>query len=328
MGLFFLRILFVLIFTIIGYSLGGPLAFIYAAAGFCIGLLVVIFEVSARRVSLKGLSSVVFGIVLGLALSWVFSETLDRFPLPKDLSIEFINNIKIFVTFVFVYLGITLGIKGKDDFNLVIPYVKFKRQELREEVIIMDTSSIIDGRILDIVKTKFIEEKFIIPRFILNELQALADSTDHMKRQKGKRGIEILHALKKEPDIEVEIHDQNLDEIKSVDEKVVKLAQNLDSKVLTTDYNLNRIAQLEGVKILNINDLANALKPTFIAGERFELKLIKEGKEQNQAIGYLEDGTMVVVEGAKRLIGKTVLIEVTSVLQSPSGRIIFTKLVG
>jgi uncharacterized protein YacL len=274
------------------------------------------------------LSSVVFGIVLGLALSWVFSETLDRFPLPKDLSIEFINNIKIFVTFVFVYLGITLGIKGKDDFNLVIPYVKFKRQELREEVIIMDTSSIIDGRILDIVKTKFIEAKFIIPRFILNELQALADSTDHMKRQKGKRGIEILHALKKEPDIEVEIHDQNLDEIKSVDEKVVKLAQNLDSKVLTTDYNLNRIAQLEGVKILNINDLANALKPTFIAGERFELKLIKEGKEQNQAIGYLEDGTMVVVEGAKRLIGKTVLIEVTSVLQSPSGRIIFTKLVG
>jgi uncharacterized protein YacL len=147
-----------------------------------------------------------------------------------------------------------------------------------------------------------------------------------MKRQKGKRGIEILHSLKKETNIDVEIYDQNVESVKSVDEKIVKLAQDLESKVLTTDYNLNRIAQLQGVKVLNINDLANALKPTFMAGQRFTLKLIKEGKEQNQALGYLEDGTMVVVEGAKRLIGKTVPIEVTSVLQSSSGRIVFTKL--
>jgi len=224
-------------------------------------------------------------------------------------------------------LGLTLGIKGKDEFSLVIPYVKFKRQEMREDEIVVDTSSIIDGRILDIVKTKFIEAKFIVPRFVLNELHALADSTDHMKRQKGKRGIEILHSLKKETNIEVEILDQLFDDIKTVDEKIVKLALTLDAKVLTTDYNLNRIAQLQGVKVLNINDFANALKSSFISGQRFSLKLIKEGKEQNQGIGYLEDGTMVVVESAKRMIGKTISVEVTSVLQSSSGRIIFTKII-
>lgn len=327
MGVIFVRILFVFIFTGMGYALGGDNSLVYGIVGFTLGLLIVLFEIFARRISLKGLSSAVFGILLGLLLAWVFSETLDRFPLPKDFSVETLENIKLLVTLIFIYLGLTLGIKGRDNFNLVIPYVKFKRQELREEAIVVDTSSIIDGRILDIVKTKFIEAKFIIPRFVLNELHALADSTDHMKRQKGKRGIEILHSLKKEPNIEIEIVDQNAEDIKSVDEKIVKLTQDLDAKVLTTDYNLNRIAQLQGVKVLNINDLANALKPTFIAGQRFSLKLIKEGKEHNQAVGYLEDGTMVVVENARKFIGRTVNIEVTSVLQSSSGRIVFTKLV-
>jgi uncharacterized protein YacL len=326
-GITLLRILFILIFTGMGFALGGDKAFISAAVGLVVSSVIVLVELFGRKVSLKGLSSAVFGILLGLVLGWIFSVTLDRFPLPEDIPTEAIDNIKLFVTFIFVYLGLTLGIKGKDEFNLVIPYVKFKRQELREEVVVIDTSSIIDGRILDIVKTGFIEARFIVPRFVLNELHVLADSTDHMKRQKGKRGIEILHSLKKESNIEIEIYDQAIETVKSVDEKIVKLAQDLDTKIVTTDYNLNRIAQLQGVKVLNINDLANALKPTFIAGQQFSLKLIKEGKEHNQAVGYLEDGTMVVVEGAKRLIGKTVLIEVTSVLQSSSGRIVFTKLV-
>ena len=328
MGLIFLRVLFVLIFTGIGYSLGGENSLIYTGLGFIGGVILVTFETFTRRVSLKGLSSSVFGIILGLIIAWVFSVTLDQFNFPKDFPAEIVQNIKLVVTFIFVYLGVTLGIKGKDDFSLVIPYVKFKRQSQGEEAVVVDTSSIIDGRISDIVKTGFIEAKFVVPRFVLNELHALADSTDHMKRQKGKRGIEILHSLKKEPNIEVEVSDQNVDSVKSVDEKIIKLAQTIDSNVLTTDYNLNRIAQLQGVKVLNINDLANALKPTFIAGQRFSLKLIKEGKEHNQAVGYLEDGTMVVVENSRRLVGKTVSIEVTSVLQSSSGRIVFTKLAG
>ena len=327
-GLIFLRILFVLIFSGIGYTLGGDNPILYGALGFAGGVAIVLFETLARQVSLKGLSSAVFGIILGLIVAWIFSETLNRFPLPSEVPIEIIDNIKLFVTFVFVYLGLTLGIKGKDEFNLVIPYVKFKRQDMREEAIVIDTSSIIDGRILDIVKTQFIEAKFIVPRFVLNELHALADSTDHMKRQRGKRGIEILHSLKKETNIDVEIRDKGGEGVKSVDEKIIRLAQEIDADVLTTDYNLNRIAQLQGVKVLNINDLANALKPTFIAGQRFSIKLIKEGKEHNQAVGYLEDGTMVVVENSRRLVGKTVNVEVTSVLQSSSGRIIFTKLTG
>lgn len=327
-GLIFLRILFVLIFTGIGYSLGGKVPLLFAGFGFIGGIILVSFETLTRRASLKGLSSAVFGIILGLIIAGIFGATLDQFHFPGEVSYDLIHNIKLIVTFIFVYLGLTLGIKGKDEFNLVIPYVKFKRQSQREEEIVVDTSSIIDGRILDIVKTGFIEAKFIVPRFVLNELQALADSTDHMKRQKGKRGIEILHSLKKESNIEVHISDQNVESVKSVDEKIIKLAQTIDAEVLTTDYNLNRIAQLQGVKVLNINDLANALKPTFIAGQRFSLKLIKEGKEHNQAVGYLEDGTMVVVENSRRLVGKTVSIEVTSILQSSSGRIVFTKLVG
>jgi len=328
MGLIFLRVLFVLIFTGIGYFLGGGNSLVFAGLGFTGGVVLVSFETFTRRASLKGLSSAVFGIILGLIIAWIFSATLDRFHFPEEISQDFLHSIKLIVTFIFVYLGLILGVKGKDEFNLVIPYVKFKRQSQREEAAIVDTSSIIDGRILDIVKTGFIEAKFLVPRFVLNELQALADSTDHMKRQKGKRGIEILHSLKKEPNIEVEISDQNVDSVKSVDEKIIKLAQTTDAEVLTTDYNLNRIAQLQGVKVLNINDLANALKPTFISGQRFSLKLIKEGKEHNQAVGYLEDGTMVVVENSRRLVGKIVNIEVTSILQSSSGRIVFTKLAG
>ena len=327
-SLVFFRILFIIIFTVIGYfsKVGG--SNLLGGLGFVLGICIVTFEIFARKVSLKGLSSAVFGILLGLIVAWVFGETLNQISFSKDISMDVVNNIKLFVTFVFVYLGLTLGIKGKDEFSLVIPYVKFRRQDLREEVIVVDTSSIIDGRILDIVKTKFLEAKFTVPRFVLNELHVLADSTDHMKRQKGKRGIEILHSLKKEPNIEVEIYDSNIEGVKSVDEKIIKLGQILDAKVLTTDYNLNRIAQLQGVKVLNINDFANALKASFIAGQKFFVKLMKEGKESNQAIGYLEDGTMVVVESGKRLIGKTLEVEVISILQSSSGRIVFTKLAG
>ena len=318
-----LRMFFVFICTVSGYSLGGDDPVISAAIGFGIGIFVVFFEAFARRVSLRGLSSAVFGIILGLLLAKIFTEFLKLFILPEALT----ENIRIFVTFTLVYLGLTLGLKGRNEFNLIIPYVKFKRQELREEAIVVDTSIIIDGRIIDIVKTGFLEARFIIPRFVLNELRALADSTDHMKRQKGKRGIEILHSLKKQPNIEVEIYDEDVEGVKTVDEKIVRLAKMLNGRILTTDYNLNRIAQLQGVKVLNINDLTNALKPTFIAGERFSLRLIKEGKEHNQGVGYLEDGTMVVVENSRRLIGKTVNVEVTSILQSPSGRIVFTKLI-
>ncbi|MCF7872772.1 MAG: hypothetical protein K9L80_00990, partial [Candidatus Omnitrophica bacterium] len=245
-ALIFLRIFFVFVFVVLGFSLGGENSLLFAGVGFGIGIFVVLLEVLGRKVSLKGLSSAVFGILLGLFLSAIFGLALSQFPLSKEVSADFLDNIKLFVTIVFVYLGLTLGIKGQDEFNVVIPYVKFKRGELREEEVIVDTSSIIDGRILDIVKTGFVEAKFVIPRFVLNEMHTLADSTDHMKRQKGKRAIEILHDLKKQPNIETKVVEEEIAVVKTVDEKIIKLAQNHRAKVLTTDYNLNRIAQFQG----------------------------------------------------------------------------------
>jgi len=307
----------------LGYILGENPWF-FSFLGGVIGVSIVIFETLARRISLKGLSAAVFGIILGLIVAQLFGNFLVLFKLPPETDYF----LRAFFTLIFIYLGLTLGLKGKEEFHLVIPYVRFKREELREEPIVVDTSSIIDGRILDLVRTGFLEARLIVPRFVLKELQILADSTEHLKRQRGKRGIEVLHSLKKEHNVEVVISEQDFKELSSVDAKVVKLAKNLGTKVLTTDYNLNRLAQLEGVKVLNVNDLANALKPIFLPGEKISLRLIKEGKEPNQAVGYLEDGTMVVVENARWLIGKTVEVEVTSILQSPSGRIIFTRLLG
>jgi len=322
-SLLIVRLAFIFICGLFSFTFGGENGLTFGLAGTGIAAALVVLETTVRKISLKGLSAGVFGIVLGLILARFFGHLLGFIDLTDDLTEAFQG----FITLTCVYLGLTLGLKGKEEFSLVIPYVRFKRQESREETIVVDTSSIIDGRILDIVKTKFLEARFVVPRAVLNELQALADSTDHLKRQKGKRGIEILHSLKKEPSIEVTIHEEEIGENLAVDEKIVKLGQLLDSKILTTDYNLNRIAQLQGVKVLNINDLINALKPILLPGERFNLKLIKEGKEHNQAIGYLEDGTMVVVENSRWLIGKSANVEVTSVLQSPSGRIIFTKII-
>jgi uncharacterized protein YacL len=226
----------------------------------------------------------------------------------------------------FSYLGMVLALRGKDEFNIVIPYVRLSRQDQSEELVILDTSVIIDGRILDICKTKFLEGRVSIPRFVLKELQQIADSTDPMKRQRGRRGLEILHTIKNEGGVEILIHEEDFPELNDVDAKLVKLAKLLSAKILTVDFNLNRVAGLQGVKVLNINELANALKPVVFPGEEMQIKLIKEGKEHNQAVGYLDDGTMVVVEDARRLIGQEIRVVVTSVLQTQAGRMIFTKI--
>jgi uncharacterized protein YacL len=219
-----------------------------------------------------------------------------------------------------------IGLRGKDEFNLIIPYVRLRREDGSEEISLLDTSMIIDGRVLDVYKTKFLESKLIIPRFVLKELQQIADSTDPIKRQRGKRGLEILHQLQEEAGADIAIQEEDFPELNEVDAKLVKLAKLLNVKILTVDFNLNRIATLQGVKVLNINELANALKPVVFPGEGMQIKLIKEGKEYNQAVGYLEDGTMVVVEDARRLLGHEVKVVVTSVLQTQAGRMIFTKL--
>ena len=324
MVLLFVRILFIMGAIIIGYQSGDAqnAAFLGAFIGGLTGLVIILCEMGMRRISLRGLSSAVFGLILGLIIAKLVGDAFSVVSVAEGV----VSFIRVTLTLVFCYLGLIMGLRGKDEFNLIIPYVRLRREGQTEEVNILDTSIIIDGRIQDICKTKFLEGKIIIPRFVLNELQQIADSTDPIKRQRGRRGLDILHNLQTEIGADIVINEEDFPETKEVDAKLVKLAKLLEAKVLTVDFNLNRIATLQGVKVLNINELANALKPVVFPGEKMQIKLIKEGKEYNQAVGYLEDGTMVVVEEGRRLIGQEVRVVVTSVLQTQAGRMIFTKL--
>ncbi|ERR1035437_627253 len=200
---------------------------------------------------------------------------------------------------------------------------KIKKMNLSKKLV--DTSVIIDGRINDICESGFMEGQLIVPRFVLQELQFIADSSDHMKRNKGRRGLDLLNALKKNPGISIEIMDRDYKEIRAVDEKLVAMAKDLGAKILTNDFNLNKIAEIQGVKVLNINDLSNSIKPTFLPGESISVKIVKEGKEKEQGIAYLNDGTMIVVDGARKMMNKKVEIIVTNVLQTDAGRMIFAR---
>lgn len=323
MNLLSVRILFIIASMIVGFNTPQQgMAIVGALVGGISALIIIFLEIGMRKVSVRGLSSAVFGLILGLIMAKLAT---DAFSMAR-LSPEQLSNIRVTLTIVFCYLGMVIGLRGKDEFNIIIPYVRLKRQDQAEEMLIVDTSVIIDGRILDICKTKFLDNKIIIPRFVLKELQQIADSTDPMKRQRGRRGLEILHTIQQEVGKGITIHEEDFPEVSEVDAKLVKLAKLLEGKILTVDFNLNRVASIQGIKVLNINELANALKPVVFPGEQMQIKLIKEGKEHNQAVGYLDDGTMVVVEDARRLIGQEVKVAVTSVLQTQAGRMIFTKL--
>ncbi|MFA5100012.1 MAG: PIN domain-containing protein [Candidatus Omnitrophota bacterium] len=322
MNLISLRILFIIASTLVGYQLGGGSSVLGGGIGMVISVAIVALELGMRSVSVRGLSSSVFGLILGLIMAKLVGDAFYLMPIPK----ESLGISQTILTLVFCYLGMVIGLRGKDEFNIIIPYVRLRRQDQNEEVTLLDTSVIIDGRITDILRTKFLEGKVIVPRFVLKELQQIADSTDPIKRQRGRRGLEILNSIQKETGINLALHDDDVPDIKEVDAKLVKLAQLLEAKIMTVDFNLNHVASFQGVKVLNINELANALKPVVFPGEMMTLKLLKEGKEYNQAVGYLDDGTMVVVEEARKLLGQEVKVAVTSVLQTPAGRMIFTKL--
>jgi uncharacterized protein YacL len=319
MNLLLVRILFLMGSMIIGYQAAGFMGIFIGALS---ALVMIFLEIGLRKVSISGLSSSVFGLILGLIMAKLVG---DAFSLTA-LSAEVLSSIRVTLTLVFCYLGMVMALRGKDEFSIIIPYVRLRRQDQSEDVTLLDTSVIIDGRIVDIFKTRFLSGKVIIPKFVLRELQQIADSTDPIKRQRGRRGLEILNTVQKESGLDITINDDDFPETSEVDSKLVKLAKLLEAKILTVDFNLNRVATIQGIKVLNINELANALKSLVFPGEEMQVKLIKEGKEHNQAIGYLDDGTMVVVEDARRLIGQDVKVAVTSVLQTQAGRMIFTKL--
>ena len=329
MTLIFIRIFFILLSIIVGFQVGSFIQHenldfgkIGAAVGFLVAVAITLFEFAMRKVSVRGLSSAVFGLIFGLIMAKLVSDTLALVPLDETM----LYSLRVVLTLVFCYLGMIVAIRGRDEFNIIVPYVKFSRQDQKDELVVLDTSVIIDGRIADIANTRFLEGKFVVPRFVLRELQQIADSSDSLKRARGRRGLDILAKLQKNPNIDVKIHNEDFADIKEVDAKIVKLAKVLSAKVFTNDFNLNKIAEIQGVKVLNVNELANALRPVVLPGEGLEIRLIKEGKEYNQGVGYLEDGTMVVIDNGRRLIGQSVKVIVGSVLQTAAGRMIFGKL--
>jgi uncharacterized protein YacL len=324
MTLLFVRIFFLIISAIVGHYIGTIIErpMLGLEMGALSGLMLMFLEQRLQRISLRGLSSMVFGLLLGVFMAKLISDILSLIPLDPF----FQSTSRVVLTIIFSYLGTVVALRGKDEFNVVIPYVRFRRQDASSGSILLDTSAIIDGRVMDIYKVNFLTGRLVVPRCVLKELQKISDSADDVKRQRGRRGMELLRVMQSDPKIQVHIHEDELNEEKEVDAKMMKLAKILDARICTTDFNLGRIAALQGIGVLNIHELGNAVKPVVYTGEVLEVKLIREGRETGQALAYMEDGTMVIVSNARDLIGKNVSVRVTSVLQTQSGKMIFAKL--
>jgi uncharacterized protein YacL len=266
-----------------------------------------------------------FGLIVGLIIAYLVSFPVNQIALP------WVSMLLTITIYMFLgYLGISIATKRREELNWLISLKKSQKDkgaadEYRSQPKVLDTSVIIDGRIFDICKTGFIEGPLVIPSFVLEELRHIADSSDVLKRNRGRRGLDILNRIQKELDIAVDIYEKDFDDIAEVDSKLLKVAQILNGKVITNDYNLNKVAEFQGVAVLNINELANAVKPVVLPGEEMVVQIIKDGKEMGQGVAYLDDGTMIVVDGGKKHVGETIGVLVTSVLQTAAGRMIFAK---
>jgi len=291
--------------------------------GLMFGALFILTEIRLRQVSLRNLSAGVFGLAFGFFVAWILIRILSLTQMDESTLAVF----QIVFTLVFCYMGMAISIKGKDEFNLIIPYVRFARQEEDDKLYLVDTSVIIDGRITGVCESGFVSGKLLVPRFVLHELQTIADSKDDARRIRGRRGLDMLEKLRKISGVEVIVHDEDLSQIKEVDAKLLRLAKMLGCCVLTNDFNLSKVAKIEGVTILNINNLAAAMRVVVSPGEEMHVYIRKEGKEKNQGVAFLDDGTMIVVDNARKLIGKSVKVSVASVLQTSAGRMIFANLI-
>ncbi|WP_084218920.1 PIN/TRAM domain-containing protein [Syntrophorhabdus aromaticivorans] len=302
---------------------GGPLwGAVGALSGLALAYVIIKLEERLKDIPLKIIFGSLLGVTISLMVAHLFISQL-LLALIKDIPIT----LPIYVLFYFVmgYLGFKIGKEKSKTLDLSkVPLLD--RMEAAEDVKIVDTSTIIDGRIADICDTGFLEGTFIIPQFVLYEIQHIADHQDPVKRTRGRRGLDVLHRLQKQMFVKVKIVDYDFPKLQDVDSKLIALAKKLTGKIVTNDYNLNKVAELQGIEVLNINQLATALKPAILPGEQMNIKILKEGKEYGQGIGYLDDGTMVVVDEARKLLGKPVDVVVTSVLQTTSGRMIFAKL--
>ncbi|HUY36606.1 MAG TPA: PIN domain-containing protein [Pirellulales bacterium] len=291
-----------------------------------IAVLVIAVDALVKHKALDVISSVYVGLIVGLFLAYVVGLALVPMPMSDFVR----SGVRLVLAAVICYICISLLMQTRNDFRFIIPYVEFSKEIKGLKPFVLDTSVVIDGRIADVVETKVFDSQLIMPRFVLSELQAIADSSDRLRRSRGRRGLDILNRLRSNDAVDLQIFDRDLPEFEgqAVDLKLVLLAKHLDGKVVTNDYNLNKVARLHGVDVINLNDLANSLKPVFLPGESLEVMIVKPGEEQGQGVGYLDDGTMIVVEGGREHLGKTVKISVTSVLQTSAGRMIFGRAEG
>jgi uncharacterized protein YacL len=295
-------------------------------------------DVAFPKKRIDTISCVYFGLLVGLFLTFTVGIALN--PLletvghelrgegdPKEMANHVKGIIQLVLAMILCYTCVSLLIQTKDDFRFIIPYVEFSKEIKGLKPYILDTSVVVDGRIADVVETRVLDNQIIMPRFILTELQSIADSSDKLRRSRGRRGLDILNRLRNNDKVDLRMHDRELPEMSGqpVDMKLVLLAKHLEGKIVTGDYNLNKVARLHNVEVINLNDLANALKPIFLPGERVCVKLVKPGEEEGQGVGYLDDGTMIVVENGRGHVGKEVEIEVTSILQTSAGRMIFGR---
>ena len=319
-----IRILFVLLLILAAYflhpfGLSGPLA---AAVGLVLGVSIVFFEIQVKEISLKRLIGAAAGSVLGILGAFLMSLVLGS-AMQGHASLPFLQvGLLLWMT----YCGLLVGASKGDTLNLAALGGIFGGEKAaRQSFKILDTSVIIDGRIADIAETGFLDGTLVIPQFVLRELQLVADSADSMKRNRGRRGLDILQRIQKMAHLNVQILEDDFPQVRDVDMKLIELAREYGCKIVTNDFNLNKVAQLHGVEVLNINELANALKPIVLPGELMRVFILKEGKEYNQGVAYLDDGTMVVVDNAKKMISRTIDITVTSVLQTTAGKMIFGR---
>jgi uncharacterized protein YacL len=323
--LLLIRTLFVLLLTSASLFIqpfGVPMPW-SGTIGLALGLVIVFFEVRVKEVSLKRLIGAAVGSVLGIFGAFLMSLVLSRALPNNSHTVPFLQ---IGLLLWMTYVGLVVGASKGDMLNLAALGGIFGGEKIGKQTFkILDTSVIIDGRIADIAETGFLDGIVVIPQFVLRELQLVADSADSMKRNRGRRGLDILQRIQKMPQLNVQILEDDFPQIRDVDMKLIELAKTYDCKIVTNDFNLNKVAQLHGVEVLNINELANALKPIVLPGEVMRVFILKEGKEYNQGVAYLDDGTMVVVDNAKRMISKTIDISVTSVLQTTAGKMIFGR---
>jgi uncharacterized protein YacL len=289
-----------------------------------VSLLAVDIFIPRKRVDV--VSCLYFGILIGLFLTWVVGYTID--PLMTQFAIlQYKSSVQLVLGLIFCYFCISVLLQTRDDFRFIIPYVEFSKEVKGVKPYLLDTSVVIDGRIADLVETHVFDNQLVMPRFVLAELQSIADSGDKLRRSRGRRGLDVLNRLRSNEHVELMIHDRETSEMagQPVDMKLVLLAKHLGGKVITGDYNLNKMARIQGVPVINLNDIANSLKPVYLPGESLNVRIVKAGEEPGQGVGYLDDGTMVVVEGGRSHIGETVNMQVTSVLQTSAGRMIFGR---